>query len=91
MGIPHNIDVRIENLVLHGFDNADATRIGESLERKLTSLLSKGGLPALLSQDGDYMRLDGGQFTLPHEREPEVIGAGVAQAVIGGIECSDRR
>ena len=83
--IPSNIDVRIENLVLHGFDDVDGAQIGESLERGLALLLSKGDLPEFLSRNGIYAQRDGGQFEVPRGMEPGAVGLAIARAVIGGV------
>jgi hypothetical protein len=80
-----NIELHIEELVLHGFKQDDRYRISEAVERELGRLFAEQNVPQLLSEGGDVYRLDGGEFNLTHGSRPEVIGALVAKAVYGGL------
>jgi len=79
-----NIEVHIEELVLHGFASKDRYLIGEAVQRELTRLFTEQGVPAFLSQSGEIARLDGGSFNVAAGSKAETIGAQVAQAVYGG-------
>ncbi|HEX6288337.1 MAG TPA: hypothetical protein VFZ66_04060 [Herpetosiphonaceae bacterium] len=86
---PPSVDLRIDQLVLHGFDHGSAASarslIGATVERELARLLSEQGVPPGLSQEGAVARLDGGAFeVLPHAG-PEAIGAQIAQAIYRGL------
>ena len=82
---PENIELRIEELVLRGFAPGDRYRIGEAVERELTSLFTEQGTPPLLVQGSEIKRLDGGTFEVKPGSGAEAIGVQVAQAVYGGL------
>jgi hypothetical protein len=76
-----NVELHIEELVLHGFAPGDRYRIGEAVERELGRLLAEQGAPHLFGGDVELERMDAGQFNLRPNTQPEIIGAQVAQAV----------
>jgi hypothetical protein len=82
---PANIELHIEELVLHGFAPGDRYSIGEAVERELQRLFAEQGAPPSLTQGAEIERLDGGSFGVAAGSRGEVIGAEVAQAVYGGI------
>ena len=83
MGVKPNIELHIDELVLHGFKSGDRHRIGETVERELTRLLAEQGLPQ--ARGAELARMDGGSFTLVQNARTEVTGARTAQAVYGGL------
>jgi len=82
---PKNIELNIEELVLHGFTPGDRHRIGEAVERELTRLLADRGVPQSLAQGGEVASVDGGAFEVAPGSRAEVVGAQVAKAVYGGL------
>ncbi len=82
--MPKNIELHIEELVLHGFTPSDRHSIAEAVEAELTRLFAEQGTPRSLSKGGEIERMDGGGFEMAHNSKPEVIGAQVARAVYGG-------
>jgi hypothetical protein len=83
--MPADVELHIEELVLHGFAPGDHHRLGEAVQRELARLLAEQGVPPGLAQGGEMERLDGGGFRIEATGKPEAIGAGVAQAVYGGL------
>jgi hypothetical protein len=83
---PKNIELHIEELVLDGFEQGDKQKIAEAVERELTSLFAKKGIPASFSEGGMINHLDGGTFQAASDSKPETLGAKVAQAVYGGLK-----
>jgi hypothetical protein len=81
-----NIDLHIEELMLHGFAPEDRYRIGAAVERELARLFAERGVPAGVVAGAEIARLDGGAFAVAPGARPEAIGAQVAQAVYGGIK-----
>jgi hypothetical protein len=79
-----NIELHIEELVLHGFAPKDRYLIGEAIQHELTRLFAEQGVPAFLAQNAEIARLDGGSFNVPAGTKTETIGAQVAQAVYRG-------
>jgi hypothetical protein len=80
-----NVELHIEELVLHGFVPSNRYRIGEAVERELTSLFTEQGVPPWVAQGGEAERLDGRTFELKTSSTAEAIGTQVAQAVYEGL------
>jgi hypothetical protein len=80
-----NLELNIDDLVLHGFVPGDRYLIGAAIERELARLFAERGAPSLLSASGDFPRLQGGAFEATPNAKPAAIGAQVAQAVYGGL------
>ena len=82
---PKNIELHIEELVLHGFSPGDRYRIAEGVEQELTRLLADRGVPQSLERGGEIANMDGGAFEIAQGSRAEAIGAQVAKAVYGGL------
>lgn len=82
-----DIELHIEELVLHGFAPADRYLIGAAIERELSRLFTDRGLPASLSGGGDFARLPGGSFNVAPGSQAETIGTQVAQSVYRGMKA----
>jgi hypothetical protein len=82
-----SVELRIDKLVLHGFDPADRAAIGHAVETELGRLLSEDSLPASLTGLAEIERIDGGPIHVDAGAKPTSIGRRIAQAVyrvIGG-------
>ena len=82
---PKRIELRIEELVLHGFAPGDRYRIAEAVERELSRLLADQGVLESLERGGGIASVDGGAFDMTPGSRAEAIGAQVAKAVYGGL------
>jgi len=82
---PMNVELHIEELVLHGFAPCDRYRIAEAVERELARWLAEQGVPHLLSNNVDLVGIDAGAFDVRPNAKSEMVGAQVAQAIYGGI------
>lgn len=82
---PGNIELHIEELMLHGFEAGDHQNIGEALERELSRLFTEHGAPQSLNRNEKIECLDGGAFEAKRGSKSEAIGAKVAKAVYGGL------
>jgi hypothetical protein len=82
---PKNIELHIEELVLHGFAPGDRYRIGEAVERELARLLADQGVPQSLERGGEIASVDGGAFDMAQGSRADVVGVEVAKAVYGGL------
>ena len=79
-----NVDLHIEELVLHGFSPGDRHAIAEGLQGELTRLLTDQGLPRGLAAGASRETLDAAPFAVTTGSRPEVIGAQVAHSVYEG-------
>jgi hypothetical protein len=83
---PSNVELHIEELVLHGFAPGDRYRIGEAVERELQRLFAEQGAPPSLAQSAARDYLDGGSFEAPRAARAGEIGAKIAQNLYGGLK-----
>ena len=82
---PKNIELNIDELVLHGFAPGDRYRIGEAVEQELTRLLGDRGVPQSLERGREIANMDGGAFEVAQGSRPQVVGTQVVKAVYGGL------
>ncbi len=80
-----NVELRIEELVLHGFPPGDHHRVGDALERELSRLFTEKGVPPSLVHSVEIPHVDGGTLELSSGRTSDPVGARVARAVYGGL------
>jgi hypothetical protein len=76
------VSVRIDELVLHGFDPRDRLAIGAAVERELARLLAAEG-PGAGRVGAD--RVDGGSFAVASDAAPGGVGVEIARAIHGGL------
>jgi hypothetical protein len=82
---PAAVEIRIEELVLHGFAPGERLRIASAIEAALTRLFAERGLPVALTRPGMFAEVQGGAFPARPGSRPEQIGAWVADAVYEGL------
>ena len=80
-----DIELVIDELVLHGFDRRDQYRIGQAIQHELTNLLSRAEGVSSLDRDQERARVNAGTVHVPEGAQPSVVGTNVAQAVYRGI------
>lgn len=81
-----SVHLHIEELVLHGFPAGDRERIARAVERELTRLLEKDGIPAGWHEGTAIPRLDAGSFTVERGATPEGIGRDISRSLYGGMK-----
>jgi hypothetical protein len=86
MVIPPNIELHIEELVLHGFQPGDRQRIGLAVQQELTRLFTEQGLPPGLSSGGAIPSLDAGSFQHAPNAKPPAVGQQIANTVYTGLK-----
>jgi len=79
---PREIDVHIEELVLHGFEPANRWRIGDALQEELRGLLSAKGIPSLWLSSPE--RIDAGKISCASLTKNAQAGAEIAGAAYRG-------
>ncbi len=85
-----NIEIEIEELILHGFAPGDRVSIGEAVQRELTRLLAEQGL-ASMNQNIEIARVNGGVFDVRAGSKSEKIGAEIAQSIFQGLSPTHGR
>ena len=76
---PREIDVHIEELVLHGFPRSARRQIGDAIESELCEHLAKDGVPA--AWQSSPRQLDAGSIKSSTYAK---IGTKIARAIHGG-------
>ena len=71
------VDVRMEELVLHGFSSLDRHAVGAAVERELAARITAEGGVAPVSAG----QVDAGEFTTPAGLGPDALGSRVAERV----------
>ena len=79
---PSEIDVHIEELVLHGLGPGDRWRIGDALEQELRGLLAAKGIPPAWFTSPE--RIDAGAISAICLTRPAVAGSQIGNAVYRG-------
>jgi len=76
------IEVHIEELILHGFEPSNRWLIADALEQELRGLLTAKGVPSLWLSSPE--RIEGGRINSASLTKPERAGAEIASAAYGG-------
>ncbi len=87
---PYNIELHIEELVLHGFSPNDRHAIGEAVQRELTRLFAEQGVHSSLRRAFEADRVDGGVFHVKPGARAEGIGRQLGQTVYSGLQQEHR-
>lgn len=80
-----NVELHIEELVLHGFAPYDRQAIAAALQQALARLLHDHGVPPALTAGGRFDHLYAGAFNVAPGMSAQAIGVQVAEAVYGGL------
>jgi hypothetical protein len=81
-----NVELHIEELLLHGFPPGESQVIGEAVEQELSRLFTERGVPPSLVSGADVPNVDGGTLENSPGLTSEAFGARVARALYGGLE-----
>jgi hypothetical protein len=85
MDVRPQVDLHIEELVLHGFPHPNRHMIAAIVEEELVRLFRDAGLPLSFTENAEVARLDGGAFEITPTMGINAIGTQVARAVYGGF------
>jgi len=80
-----NIELHINELVLHGFPRGDRHRIAEAIRQELQKQLGVRGLPDALARQVHVAHLNAGAIQAQPGGNPEHIGMQVARAVYSSV------
>jgi hypothetical protein len=81
---PPNVELRIDELILHGFSAAERYAIGDAVSSELETLLRASGVNAAASLDIPWLRTQ--TPPLAAGVKPLEVGVQVARAVHGVID-----
>lgn len=87
-----NVDVRIDELVLHGFPAATGQRIADALQTELTRLLLREHHPnaprPLAKRDNFDRDVIGAGIRLSHNATPERTGRALARTLHDSLQAA---
>lgn len=87
-----NVDIRIDELVLHGFPAASSQRVADALQAELTRLLLREHRPngprRLANQDGYDRDSIGAGIRLSHNSTPERTGRALARTLHESLQAA---
>lgn len=90
---PASVELRIDELVLHGFVAGDRYAIAEAVEHELARLLqiqlAAQGLPHSFAESSEHAQLDAGAFNVAPSANSKAIGGQIAQTVHQGLNFSE--
>lgn len=81
-----NIELHIDELVLHGLPAHQRYVIAAALERELTTLLRAPHAASSFIAGGEHEQLEAGEFARAASAKPNALGAQVAQAVFAALQ-----
>jgi hypothetical protein len=81
---PREIEISIDELVLHGVSPADRLQVGTAVEHELARLVAERGVPASVLDRPDRDHVDGGSFSR-RDAGAGSFGRAVARAVYEGL------
>ncbi len=83
------VNIRIEELVLHGFPAPDRHRIARAMERELARLCEDEGRPESWRPSFAVERIDGGAIKVAARLGAAKTGRDIARAVYRGLRKDD--
>jgi hypothetical protein len=83
---PRRIELHIDELVLHGFQQSDRYAIGDAIERELSRLLGAGDVRLYPSD-----QVDAGSIALSPSAKPQKVGTQVAGTIHRSLTRGGRR
>jgi hypothetical protein len=85
---PAAVNLRIEELILHGFAPADRHRIGQGVQAELARLVGEGRSLQSLKNSLTLERVDSGAFTVKAGSTQRSTEAQIARAIYQGLQRS---
>ncbi len=86
---PSNVEVQIDELILHGFSAADRYAIGDALSGELSQLVTHSASNPF-NQEINLSTYRAGEISILPDAQPTQIGAKVAQAVHAGLHTINK-
>lgn len=83
---PANIELHIEELVLHGFAPGERYRIAKGMERELSRLLAEQARPQPLCASREIDRLACTTFQVTLDARADTIGGQLAHTIYDGLK-----
>jgi hypothetical protein len=79
--VPARIDLRIDELILHGVAARDRHRVADAIEHELARLIAERGVPGGLAPSAPRDDARTAALAMPRSGRSDDLGRGVAQAI----------
>lgn len=83
-----DIEIHIDEIVLHGFPARNKAGIDNALRNELALLLARYGAPAILKNGGAVPLVPGGTFKTSSHESSKSIGKSIARSIYSGLKRS---
>ena len=84
-----DIEIHIEELVLHGLPATDRYAISEAVSTELARLIAEQGAPALVTHSRDFQSLKSDNVTVTPGMKPAVLGTQIALSLYQSLDHVD--
>jgi hypothetical protein len=84
-----NVELHIEELILHGFGPGGGQAIAAAIEAELGHLLAIERLPVSFQSGASIGTVDAGSFEARASEQPSVLGARVGRSVYRSLESRE--
>ena len=84
--LPDSVDLRIEEMILRGFEGTDRNAISDAFERELAQLFVERGTPQAISDEIEISDIQSQVLTLPHGLDAQAIGIRLARVIYRGLK-----
>ena len=81
----YNVELYIDEIVLHGFAQRDRQAICEAIQTELTRLIMQQGVASTLNQGHAVAKIDAGTVMVQPGMQPDAIGTQVAHSIYKGL------
>lgn len=81
-----DIEIYIDEIVLHGFSRNDSAGIKTAIEAELVRLIRERGIPSFLSSPDSFRRIEGGEFNMARGTNSAKVGNDIAGTVYSGLK-----
>ena len=83
-----NVELQIDELILHGLPYGQRNRIAEAVEAELQRLVDEGGLPPTLAAGGRLPQVQVDDLQVAAGAKPGAVGAQIAGSIYSSLAGS---
>ncbi|MFQ5603173.1 MAG: hypothetical protein ACE5HS_07885 [bacterium] len=83
---PFDLDLHIDELVLHGFEFCDGFEVRQAMQNELQRLFLNEGISPNVAEAGQIDLLNAGAFEVPANSSARTVGFQIAQNLYGSLQ-----
>lgn len=85
-GMQVRVELRIDELIVEGFDSFDGERFSRAVEQQFSRLLAERGIPSGLTRNQTTDQIESGPVELAASAGLNVLAANLARALYAGLD-----